>query len=79
MLRNIPGAHDYLSSLLPSPGVDVEGLLGKYQWVSQLRAISKDSVLFSLQLIRKVVSTTIERISHIILNNFCKYLLLERL
>ncbi|VDM74465.1 unnamed protein product [Strongylus vulgaris] len=32
MLRNIPGAHDYLSSLLPSPNVDIDALMGKYQW-----------------------------------------------
>ncbi|KAK5984201.1 BMA-LPR-7 [Trichostrongylus colubriformis] len=32
ILRNIPGAHDYLASLLPSPKVDSEALLGKYQW-----------------------------------------------
>ncbi|KAL6722797.1 hypothetical protein Aduo_017884 [Ancylostoma duodenale] len=32
MLRNIPGAHDYLTSLLPAPSVDIEALLGKYQW-----------------------------------------------
>ncbi|KHJ96140.1 hypothetical protein OESDEN_03901 [Oesophagostomum dentatum] len=32
MLRNIPGAHDYLTSLLPSPPVDINALMGKYQW-----------------------------------------------
>ncbi|KAK6032658.1 hypothetical protein OSTOST_01159, partial [Ostertagia ostertagi] len=32
ILRNIPGAHDYLASLLPAPKVDSEALLGKYQW-----------------------------------------------
>ncbi|VDM56449.1 unnamed protein product [Angiostrongylus costaricensis] len=32
ILRNIPGAHDYLASLLPSPKVDIDALLGKYHW-----------------------------------------------
>uniref|UniRef100_A0A1I7X532 Tyrosine-protein phosphatase domain-containing protein n=1 Tax=Heterorhabditis bacteriophora TaxID=37862 RepID=A0A1I7X532_HETBA len=32
ILRNIPGAHDYLASLLPAPKVELEGLLGKYYW-----------------------------------------------
>ncbi|CAL2052831.1 unnamed protein product [Caenorhabditis brenneri] len=32
MLRNIPGAQDYLASLLPAPKVDVKALYGKFQW-----------------------------------------------
>ncbi|EFO96840.1 hypothetical protein CRE_17236 [Caenorhabditis remanei] len=34
ILRNIPGAQDYLASLLPAPKVDVKALYGKFQWVS---------------------------------------------
>ncbi|CAB3400861.1 unnamed protein product [Caenorhabditis bovis] len=32
MLRNIPGAQDYLASLLPAPKVDVKSLYGKFLW-----------------------------------------------
>ncbi|CAI5455020.1 unnamed protein product [Caenorhabditis angaria] len=32
ILRNIPGAQDYLASLLPAPKVDVKSLYGKFQW-----------------------------------------------
>ncbi|CCD73151.1 Lipocalin domain-containing protein [Caenorhabditis elegans] len=32
ILRNIPGAQDYLASLLPAPKVDVRALYGKFQW-----------------------------------------------
>ncbi|CAD6188981.1 unnamed protein product [Caenorhabditis auriculariae] len=32
ILRNIPGAQDYLASLLPSPKVNVKSLYGKFQW-----------------------------------------------
>ncbi|VDO36406.1 unnamed protein product [Haemonchus placei] len=32
ILRNIPGAHDYLASLLPSPKVESAALYGKYHW-----------------------------------------------
>ncbi|CAJ0946970.1 unnamed protein product, partial [Mesorhabditis belari] len=32
IIRNIPGAHDYLSSFLPSPKVDVDSLFGNYHW-----------------------------------------------
>ncbi|VDO91491.1 unnamed protein product [Heligmosomoides polygyrus] len=34
MIRNIPGVHDYLASLLPAPMVNIDALLGKYYWVS---------------------------------------------
>ncbi|KAK6056597.1 hypothetical protein COOONC_05899 [Cooperia oncophora] len=36
ILRNIPGAHDYLASLLPSPKVDSQALYGKYHWFNRL-------------------------------------------
>ncbi|CAJ0575100.1 unnamed protein product, partial [Mesorhabditis spiculigera] len=32
IVRNIPGAHDYLSSFLPSPKVDIDALYGNYHW-----------------------------------------------
>lgn len=32
MIRNIPGVHDYLASLLPAPMVNIDALLGKYYW-----------------------------------------------
>uniref|UniRef100_A0A183DLA4 Protein SMG7 n=1 Tax=Gongylonema pulchrum TaxID=637853 RepID=A0A183DLA4_9BILA len=32
-LRYIPGAQDYLSSLVKTPNIDLHSLLGKYYWV----------------------------------------------
>uniref|UniRef100_A0A0N5AIF5 Lipocalin/cytosolic fatty-acid binding domain-containing protein n=1 Tax=Syphacia muris TaxID=451379 RepID=A0A0N5AIF5_9BILA len=38
-LRLIPGAQDYLSTLVITPEVDIESLSGKYQWIISTKGV----------------------------------------